>query len=58
MLIRGVVAAMRVVRIHSKITAILFFCIYNILCPLRFHFNTLLKLQLNCEITILPFSGL
>ena len=33
------------------------FCIYNILRPLRFHFYTPLKLQLNCEITSLPFSG-
>ena len=34
-----------------------FFCIHNTLFPLRFHFYALLKLQLNCEITILPFSG-
>ena len=32
MLIRGVVAAVRVVRNDSKITPLVFFCIYNILC--------------------------
>ena len=57
MLIRGVVAAVRVVKIHSKIILLYFFCVHNTLFPLRFHFYTLLKLQLNCEITILPFSG-
>ena len=33
------------------------FCTYNNLFSFRFHFYTLLKLQLNCEIPILPFSG-
>ena len=35
----------------------IFFCFYNNLFPLHFQFNALLKLQLNCEVTILPFSG-
>ena len=57
MLIRGVVAAMRVVINHTKITSIVSFSFYNNLFPLRFVFYAPLKLQLNCEIAILPFAG-
>ena len=56
-LIRGVVAAVRLVRNHSKSTSIEFCCIYNNLFPLRFDFYAPVKLQLNCGFTILPFSG-
>ena len=34
-----------------------FFGIYNNLIPLHFHLYAILKLQLNWEFTILPFSG-
>ena len=57
MLLRGVVAAVRVAKFTPKALLLYSFCIHNTLFPLRFHFYTLLKLQLNCEITILPFSG-
>ena len=41
MLLRGVAAARRMVRNHSKSTSI--FCIHNNLFPLRFHIYTLLR---------------
>ena len=56
MLIRGLVAAVRVARNHSKITFIVFFCTCNNLSSFRFHFYALLKLQQNFDFTILPFS--
>ena len=55
--IRGVVAAVPVVKNHSTSTLLFSFCIYNNLFPLRFHFHALLTLQLNCEFEMLPFSG-
>ena len=48
-LIRGVVAAVRVVKMTPKALLLFSLCIYNKLFPLRFHFYTLLKLQLNCD---------
>ena len=55
MLIRGVVAAVRVAKFTPKALLWYSFCIHNTLFPLHFHFYALLKLQLNCEISILPF---
>ena len=57
MLIRGVVRPCAWSKFTPKALLLYSFSIHNTLFPLRFHFYTLLKLQLNCEFTILPFSG-
>ena len=47
MLKRGVLAAMRAVRRHSKNTAIVFFCVFDNLFSVRFLFYALVELQMN-----------
>ena len=54
LLIRVVVAAARLVNILSKFCPINFFCIYNILFPLRFHFHAIATEH---RIHILTVSG-
>ena len=57
MLIRGWCRPCAWSEITLKSLLLYSFCIYNNLFPLCFHFYTLLKLHLNCEFTILQFSG-